>query len=79
MHFKKYGGLLPVLCGTPYWAIPEKIQLAELKDMKLPRVLRKHVEFLGVLKKTIWKFQGSKKKEVEFKNKSCGISMGLVF
>ena len=62
MHFKKYGGLLPVLCGTPYWAIPEKIQLAELKDMKLPRVLRKHVEFVGVLKKDHLEIPGVKEK-----------------
>ena len=40
-------------------------------------------EFLGVLKKSMWKFQGSIKKELEFPGvflkSSCGISTGLAF
>ena len=62
MHFKKYGGPLPVLCGSPYWAIPEKNQISGIKGHETSRGIEETCGIFGVLKKDYLEIPGVKEK-----------------
>ena len=51
MHFKKYGGPLPVLCGTPYWAIPEKNPISGIKGHETSMGIEETCGISGDIKK----------------------------